>query len=257
MKSVDPIVETDLAAYVDNQLGINRRIEVEAYLSENPQIAAQVMADLSLKGELRLALADQSRAARPQTRDAARRLEGALSRGRFFSTVRRAAAIILLVATGWLANAYVGPFGATSVVASVQPPAFVEEAVRAHQTTLLRESMHSQRETADYDPNDIRAATGIVMPAVPKGWRVMDVQIFPSAFGPSVEMAVSPGKGEVLSLFAVRPGNFTVQQALPFATGATQASYWQIGEVAYALVSDARKANELNGIAQKLAGSLY
>ena len=52
MKPVDPVLDTDLSAYVDNQLDINRRIEVEAYLSENPVIAAQVMADLSLKGEI-------------------------------------------------------------------------------------------------------------------------------------------------------------------------------------------------------------
>ncbi len=257
MKPVDPVLDTDLSAYVDNQLDINRRIEVEAYLSENPVIAAQVMADLSLKGELRLALADQRSSVRPQTRDAARRLESALSRGRFVAAFRRAAAIVLLVGAGWVANAHFGPFGATQVIASVQPPPFVEEAVRAHQTAVLRETMPSQAEISAYDPADIRAATGIVMPEIPTDWKVIDVQVFPSAFGPSVEMAVAPAANEVLSLFAVRPGSFAVQKALPMGVGTTQSSYWQIGEVAYALVSSSRDAGDLNGMAEKLAASLY
>lgn len=46
MKIVDPILASDLDAYVDDQLDVSRRIEVEAYLSEHPESAAQVMADL-------------------------------------------------------------------------------------------------------------------------------------------------------------------------------------------------------------------
>lgn len=257
MKPVDPVLENDLAAYVDNQLDINRRIEVETYLSEHPAIAAQVMADLSLKGELRLALADQQPARRPQTREAARRLEASLSRGRVFTAFRRAASIALLVAAGWFANSQFGPFRATDVVASVQPPAFVEEAVRAHQTALLRRTMPSQNEVSVYDPADIRAATGIVMPEIPAGWTVLDVQVFPSAFGPSVEMAVAPASGDMISLFAVRPGSFAVQKAVPAGGRDSQSSYWQIGEVAYALVSGSRDARELNEMAEKFAASLY
>ena len=40
MTSNDPILETDLNAYVDDQLAVGRRIEVEAYLSERPDTAA-------------------------------------------------------------------------------------------------------------------------------------------------------------------------------------------------------------------------
>ncbi len=89
MKSLDPILSSDIEAYVDDQLGAARRIEVEAYLSANPEIAARVMADLSIKGELRLALAGTFNHGRPETREAARRLQSALSRGRIFRTLQR------------------------------------------------------------------------------------------------------------------------------------------------------------------------
>ena len=39
MTSNDPVIEADLHAYVDDQLDVGRRIEVEAYLSERPEVA--------------------------------------------------------------------------------------------------------------------------------------------------------------------------------------------------------------------------
>lgn len=68
--------------------------------------------------------------------------------------------------------------------------------------------MVSQPEVSDFDPAEIRAATAIVMPLLPDGWQIKDVQIYPSRFGPSVEMAVASEDDGMLSLFAVRPGTF-------------------------------------------------
>jgi hypothetical protein len=151
------------------------------------------------------------------------------------------------VAAGWTAHAVLGPFGATEVVASTPPPAFVEEAVRAHKTTLLRDTMASQPETETFDPAEIRSATAIVLPDLPKGWGVIDTQVFPSAYGPSVELVLEPRKGERLSLFAVRPGSFGVQHVLLFHADNARAAYWQIGDVAYALVSESRKGRRPGG----------
>ena len=190
-------------------------------------------------------------------REAARLLERALSRRRVFSVFRRAAAIALFVAAGWTAHAVLGPFGATEVVASTPPPAFVEEAVRAHRTTLLRDSMTSQPETETFDPAEIRSATAIVLPDLPRGWRVVDTQVFPSAYGPSVELVLEPATGERLSLFAVRPGSFAVQHVLVFHADSARAAYWQIGDVAYALVSESRKADDLTETARDLSRTLY
>ncbi|QRM57515.1 anti-sigma factor [Sinorhizobium sp. BG8] len=257
MTSNDPILDADLHAYVDDQLDVGRRIEVEAFLSERPSVAAKVMADLRVRDELRLALADHRPVNRQATRDAARMLERSLSRRRLFDLLRRAAVIAAFVGAGWAGHALIGPFGATAVVASVPAPAFVDEAVRAHRTAMLRETMPHSREEAVYDPAEVRSATGIVLPELPKSWKVVDVQIFPSAFGPSVELAVEPSKGERMSLFAVRPGTFAVQQVLSRHADETQAAYWQIGEVAYALVSDQRKVEELSEAASGLFRTLY
>ncbi|MFS8145832.1 anti-sigma factor family protein [Rhizobium sp. BR 249] len=255
MKAIDPILDADLDAYVDGELDVARRIQVESYLSDHPAIAAKVMADLSMKGELRLALAGESAFGRAETRDAARRLERGLSYGRIFHSMQRIAAVGILIAAGWVAHNSFGAFSATEVAASVPAPAYVEDAVRAYQTVTLRESMPSQKPTIS-SADDIRAATAIVMPELPKDWKVADVQIFPSEFGPSVEMAIEETNGKRLSLFAVRPGAFEVQPVSHVALEKTEAAYWQIGEVAYALIADDSSFN-LDQAAERLARSLY
>jgi anti-sigma factor RsiW len=257
MTSNDPVIEADLHAYVDDQLDVGRRIEVEAYLSENPVIAAKVMADLRVRDELRLALAGRPVSMRQETRDAARALENAVNRPRTVDVIRRAAAVVLLVGAGWIAHGWIDPGGIGEVVASVPPPQFVEEAMRAHQTAELRKHMPSQIEAGRFDAAEIRAATAIVLPAMPTEWSVRDAQVFPSTYGPSVELEVEPQSGERLSLFAVRPGNFSVQQVLLKQEGQTNAAYWQIGEVAYALISETENADKLAEQARKLARTLY
>ena len=257
---VDPVSDDDLQAYIDDELPVARRIDVEAYLSAHPVEASRVMADLRIRDELRLALADAPRPRAAGTRlaamEAARRLEGALSRQSWLRRMRIAASVALLVGAGWLAHAEFGPLGVSRVVASDLPPAYLEEAVRAHRTTALRAGMNSQGRAADYDPAEIRAATAIVMPTLPQDWRVSDVQVFPSAFGPSVEMAVRTKDFGTVSLFAVRPGSFDVVPATTVPTGDLNAAYWQVGEVAYALVATA-ETRELDRAAARLARSLY
>ncbi|NTJ32988.1 anti-sigma factor [Agrobacterium rhizogenes] len=256
MKTIDPIIDSDLDAYVDGELTVARRVEVESYLSEHPAIAAKVMADLSMRGELRMALAGEGLAARAETREAARRLERGLAYGRVLSSFQRVAAVAMLMATGWVAHTSFGAFTASEVNASVPAPAFVDDAVRAYQATATRDTMKSQLGQSGYNPEEIRASTAIVLPEMPAGWRVTDAQIYPSEFGPSVEVAVDAGKGGQLSLFAIRPGNFAVQKVSHVTRDNVQAAYWQIGEVAYALIGGG-KANELDGEAEKLARTLY
>ncbi|MDK4741830.1 anti-sigma factor [Rhizobium sp. CB3060] len=256
MKTIDPVIDADLDAYVDGELTVARRVEVESYLSEHPAIAAKVMADMSIRGELRMALAGEGLAAKAETREAARRLERGLAYGRVLSSFQRVAAVVMLMAAGWVAHTSFGAFSASEVNASVPAPAFVDGAVQAYRATALREAMTSQPPHAAYNPDEIRASTAIVLPELPQGWRVTDAQIYPSDFGPSVEMTINAGEGGQLSLFAVRPGNFAVQKVSHVKRDDVQAAYWQIGEVAYALIGNG-KAAELDGEAAKLARSLY
>jgi anti-sigma factor RsiW len=259
MKTVDPVIDADLDAYVDGELDIARRIAVESYLSEHPAIAAKVMADLSIRGELRLALAGETLAGRPETREAARHLERGLSYRRVFHSVQRIAAVAVLMTVGWVAHTSFGAFMATEVSASVPPPAFVRDAVQAYRTMEVRKSIASNSDASPkpvaYDADAIRAATAIIMPDLPKGWVVADAQIYPSEFGPSVELAIGAGS-EQLSLFAVRPGSFSVDKVSHLTVDGVQAAYWRIGEVAYVLIADDKAAN-LDAEAEGLARTLY
>ncbi|AZV21836.1 anti-sigma factor [Mesorhizobium sp. M7A.F.Ce.TU.012.03.2.1] len=254
--TVDPVTDVDLDAYVDDQVDVTRRIEVEAFLSARPEAAARVMSDLRTRDELRVALAGSKGMARPATADAARRLERGLARGRLFGVLQRAAAVAGFVAAGWLANGIIGPMSVTKVVASPQPPAYVDEAVQAHRTTLVRESMPSQAETPNYNAGEIRAATAIVMPSLPTDWRVRDVQIYPSRFGPSVEMAVETKDMGLVSLFAIRPGTFDVVKPAIAPSGDISSAYFQIGDVAYAVVGRS-EVHDLDRAAETLAKTLY
>ena len=255
-QAIDPVTDQDLDAYVDEQLEPGRRIEVEGWLAERPADAARVMADLRSRDELRLALALPGASRSPATTDAARRLERGLRRGRVLARLQHAAAIALLLGAGWAANEILGPLTVTQSVASAPPPAYVEDAMRAHRTWTIRAAMASQPEAPGYDPEEIRAVTAIVMPTLPDGWRVLDVQIFPSRFGPSVELAADTEEFGPISLFAVRPGTFDVVSPTLAPGEATSAAFFQIGEVAYAVVTG-NDVRELDRAADRLARTLY
>ncbi len=250
---VDPIMDTDLQAYVDEQLPVARRIEVEAHLCVQPEVAARIMADLKIRNELRLALADVPHDLPHNALASARRLERGLRQSRITRYVRQAAAVVILIGFGWFAHAQLG---VGDVEASVRPPAYIADAVRSHRTTALRAGMKSQFETPDYDAAEIRAATAIVMPAIPTDWTVLDVQVFPSTFGPSVEVAARTPRFGNVSLFAVRPGSFDVVPATATHHDEFAVSYWQTGEVAYVLVGKSRM-QDLEAAAADLSQSLY
>jgi hypothetical protein len=99
----DPIVESDLEAYVDGALSSERRIEVEAFLSARPELAARVMTDLRVRDELRLAF-QSTTTVRDDARASAIRLERALARPRQLRGVMRIASALLLVVAGWFLN---------------------------------------------------------------------------------------------------------------------------------------------------------
>jgi anti-sigma factor RsiW len=253
---IDPICDADLNAYVDGQLEMRRRIAVEDHLARHPGMAAQVMADLRSRDELRLAFADPPARPRLEVVDAARRLERGLARARIVPDLRRVAAVAALIAAGWFAHAQLGPL---SIGASAAPPAFVEDAASSYRSALSRAAMHARHPAdARYDSGAIRATTAIALPELPDEWRVLDVEISPSAHGPSVEMAIAAGANlGTLSLFAVRPGDFDVVSPTVAEKGSEAVAYWQIGETAYALTGAAGDDDRLNRAALQLSESLY
>ncbi len=233
----DPITEGDLHAYVDGQLDPTRRIEIEDHLARSPEAAALVMADLKNRDALRLAFADQLPRPPEPMLAAAARLERALSWRELGLRLRRIAAVVALVGFGWFAHAQ-GELGITDTLASPKPPAFVEDALHSHETALLRARMASQPSTGAYDPAEILAKTGIALPALPAGWRVVDAQVFPSREGHSVEIAIETGDLGRVSLFAAHVPAFNVIAPTLAHFETANAAYWQTGPLAYALTGN-------------------
>lgn len=253
MTHLDPVSEEDLHAYIDDQLDVARRVEVEAYLAGHPDAAALVMTDLRNRDELRMALAVKPAFVLPATGDAARRIDGALSRQAWLQRFRPAMAAAILLSAGWFAH---GLLDTQSGEGADGLPAYVEAAVSARQTSLLRAAMFSQPEAPDYDRSELLSATAIAMPELPADWMVTDVQVFPSRFGPSIEMAIETERFGSLSLFAARPGGFAVAPVSTLEMGELAGAHWQMGEVAYALLGD-RSPQHLGEAASGLAETLY
>lgn len=249
--ATDPVSEADLHAYIDDQLDVARRVEVEAHLAQRPDEAARIMADLRNRDELRMALATKPSFVRPATGDAARKIEGALSRRAWARRFRPTIAAALLLTTGWVGHAQ---FGAPPAEATL--PGYLEAALSGRQASLLRAAMYSQPEAPDYDREELLSATAITMPELPVDWVVTDVQVFPSQFGPSILMAIEAEPFGTLSLFSARPGHFAVSPVTTAQMGDVAGAYWQIGEIAYALLGN-ESVDILGPAATGLADTLY
>ncbi len=234
MRKAEPIDPVELMAYADDQLDTPRRLAVELWLSQNPAEASRVLADLRLRSELRIVLAGDHIAPSERTEDLARRLGGRLRGQLIFRRARPLLAASVLVTFGWLAHDQAGQSHAW---ASGAVPEYVAAAVEAHHTTELRSSMHSQIQGTEYDPAELLARTHLRLPPLPQAWRVIDVQVYPSDFGPSVEVAVVTTEFGPLSIFAAKPGQVMIMPPRTRYVEDTTTAYWQVGEMAYALVS--------------------
>ena len=159
------ITECELHAYVDDQLDAMGRLEVADYLVRNPDVAARVLADLSVRDAMR-ALAERDEQPVPQrVHDSARKVEGALHRSRLFRRLSgglaMAAGIVAAVALG------VGKLNMGVAPTAQAMPVFIEEALMSHKTALVRSHMKSQPEIPHFDPADVRSATHINVPVLP------------------------------------------------------------------------------------------
>lgn len=119
---IDPISDNDLTAFVDDQLDGLRRLDVEAHLARNPEIAAEVMAALHNRDTLREAFSQHPGPGPERNRAAARRLDRSLAWRRIGDRLRRAAVIALLVGAGWLAHSDPGSLGVPDTFASPVDP---------------------------------------------------------------------------------------------------------------------------------------
>ncbi|WP_373321211.1 anti-sigma factor family protein, partial [Methylobacterium gregans] len=156
---IDPITDGDLTAYIDGQLDVMRRLEVEAHLAANPATAARVMAELHDRDALRAAFAQLPGPGPERNRHAARRIDRSMRWRRVGARLKRAAAIAVMVGAGWLAHDEVGRFGVPGTIAAPVDPTLIEDAQQARQVAQMRARVASQRSGSTYDRAAIEAAT--------------------------------------------------------------------------------------------------
>lgn len=252
MTDTDAVTAFDLEAYVDGQLGPERRFEVEDHLARNPEAAALVMADMRARDALRLLAAAPLGPAPLKQVEAMARLRSGLLRASRMRQLSRLAAAVALVLVGVIA----GRFAPWETPPQEAASDFVAEAVMAHRTSLMRAAMGSQPEAVYYNPSEIRSATRIALPQLPTAWQVTDVQIFPSDDGPTVAMALETGELGVVSLFAARSPEFADREPETVETRSGPVAYWQIGDLAYALTG-AVSSSDLQNAAARLSRASY
>ena len=228
------VSEAEIQAYVDAELDLERRVAVQEYLSRQPDLAAQVMADLRGRAELGAAF----RGVEPPGQTVlalASRLERHLAGRRFRASAWRALAAVLLIAVGWCLHLQVSLLQSGSDD-SRGTGAFMADALHAYRTELLRAQMASQVVATRYDPDEIREKTQIAMPRLSPGWEIRDVQVFPSREGPSIEATISAGPLGIVSLFAAKAERLATVAPQVSKTGTETAVYWRTGRLEYALI---------------------
>lgn len=245
----EPITEAEIQAYLDGELDLGRRLEVESHLAANPEAAHVFMQDLRLRTSLRL-LAGEMEEAPSQMLAAASRLSARLGDapprsfrnlwgGRVMQGLAAAALLMIVVLPG------------RDVQAS--PPDYVGDAIEAYRTGLLREAMVSQIETPRFDAREVQRNTRIRVPRLPAKWVVTDAQIFPSKEGPALQLMVRTPNAKKLSIFAVRAPSDAPAEPMALRHDGASVAYWREGDMSYALTGG-DEPETLDTVAEGLAG---
>jgi anti-sigma factor RsiW len=130
-RQADPPSEVDLCAYIDGQLDVARRLEVEDYLSRNPTAAAELMADLRNRSAMQLAL-ELPAAARADAVALAHQLDRKMRMSKSARLMPRVSFGLLAAACLWLAQDEIGDVLAPAALAL---PTFADEALDTHCTS--------------------------------------------------------------------------------------------------------------------------
>lgn len=235
------ISTAEFTAYVDRTLDLDRVIAVEDYLSEHPADAARVAADLRARHALGLATGAPLHAASDKA------LPGVRRRG-------MGVAMGMAMAAALAGVLVVGPqdiIRATGGNAAAATPKYVDEALESHRAAVLRASMRSQPEAPHFDPKEFMHATGIAIPPLPRGWVILDAQLFPSDKGPSLYLSVRTHNNAILSVFAVHGPTKAPAEPDAVRYHGYSVAFWQQGDVSYALMGNA-PPGELHRVADLL-----
>ena len=241
------VTPEEINRFLDGELPLSQRADVQARLALDPELAAEVFAEANRMEALRFVQPQRLFPPRASL-DGARQLERAFLRRKVFAAVKMQMAAVLLVALGWAANSVTGPLreGGKTVDES-----FILAAREALRVAQLNVGPRDESEPNNEKIERLVGALNIRMPQLPSAWRVTDVQVQPWNERQSlVVTAETPSLGRITLVAAPMHG----EDAVP-PTSATDGRiptvYWQSGGTAYALMGPAapeRLEREANGI---------
>jgi FkbM family methyltransferase len=159
--------------------------------------------------------------------------------------IARFAALLLVVAAGW---------GTVQGASWLQQKEFVDEALQSHNVAQARVRLRLS-EPARFNVPGLASVARITIPSLPAGWRVSEVQLFPSESGPSLQLIIKRSGGTPVSLFATREDIAAPSSPDVVTRDGNSIAYWQEGDLAYALIGQSPAA-EIDRMAEDLADNV-
>ncbi len=133
---------------------------------------------------------------------------------------------------GWLAHDEIGRFGVPDTMAATVDASLVDDARQARVVARLRAA--TAADGTAYDRERLKTVTGVELPPLPEGWRVRDLQVFPSRHGTGIEVTFEADLLGEVSLFATRADGRT-GPAMLGDTAEGRVLAWTTGGNAYAV----------------------
>ena len=242
------ISEDDLLAYVDDQLDVARRIEVEAYLQEHPALAARVMQDMRQRDEIRLFLEGDAVEQPSNRQPAATKVRSTSPPVR--PRLRAAVAAAVFVGLGWTAHALFGTVLVDPAAAAHAVPVFANEAAKAHRTAMIAGPTLGSR-APEEAPQLARLASrpvggGLTVPTFPKDLLPVASRIVPWDGGAAVQVVYTTRDFERVTLFAAEDQRFAVSYPEVAKVDGLAVVHWRQGHHVYALSGTAPLADLLS-----------
>jgi anti-sigma factor RsiW len=235
--SLPEIDEDELQAFVDGRLPEGRSTAVLAHLDRHPAETRRLGQYARHKDELRRALAAADLpGGDPTTAALQRTLALRLTRPDYLGWLRRAASVVLLLATGWSAH------GLYEGWQDGRLPPLVAEAAQAHEV-FGSDSQHpveltagSQHEMAGWFSRQLGAP--IEIPSLRAiGLRLVGGRLLPGDETPVAQLIYEDRAGRRLTLCLSAESSDAGMQVKLVEVDGLNAGYWHDGSVGYALVA--------------------
>ncbi|WP_088623138.1 hypothetical protein [Oceanicola sp. 22II-s10i] len=225
MTERDHTALSEIYDYINGHLPRDQAARIEAEAQADPELAALIAEERARFSQLRHALpaAAAVTAPRPASRTGWR---------------PALAAAVVAFAVGFGVHSLTGP----SRQGGGDLDALIQLAAEAHSNSRLRMAMVSQVEHEAMDAAELVQATGIRIPVLPAGWSLKDVQVYPSPYGPSIEIAVTTDDNGLISIFAVRVDENRTMTPVPRDSARMNTAVFQIANTAYVLVGQTAPA---------------